>query len=148
MASAVQQVGGMANELSNKERAIIEEAMKEAQSVLENNMTSQDQLVLVTGVMKNSQSRALRLNKTYSWTGNFIAKPSETMSEGKAAFVHEGAAWQGNLPVVVGSKGVVIYGHYDRALPQLGWLLAWDKTAQVSGKLNKSIDHPVKHVAD
>ncbi|XP_021772230.1 jasmonate-induced protein homolog [Chenopodium quinoa] len=129
------------HQFSDKEKAAIEEAMKEAQSFQANNIknakASQDKLVLVSGAMKNLQSRALRLHKSHSWKGVFVAGPSETMATGVGAFVHEGTPWQGQLPMVVGSKGVVIYGHYDKALPQLGWLLAWDKPTHVDNGISK-----------
>ncbi|KNA06088.1 hypothetical protein SOVF_184320 [Spinacia oleracea] len=91
---------------------------------------SQDELVLVTGVMKNLQPCGIMLNKSHDWKGQFIAKPPDkTIGEhASGAFVHQGAPWQGNLPVVVGSKGSMIYGHFDNHVPpKLGWLLAWDK---------------------
>lgn len=131
-----QQVRGASTQLSEKEKTIYgEEAKKEAQTTLLANdkkkaKVSQDELVLVTGVMKNLQPCGIMLHKSHSWKGQFIAKPSDqTITEhASGAFVHQGATWQGNLPVVVGSKGAMIYGHFDDRLPpKLGWLLAWDK---------------------
>ena len=139
MASSQQPLGS--NQFSEKEKVAIDEAVKEAQSMLANNIknakASQDQQVaLVTGVMKNLQGRGLLLNKSHVWKGNFLTGPPEKIGE-SGAFVHEGAAPQVGIPMAEGSKAVVIYAHYDKALPQLGWLLAWDKSVLLTNKFDK-----------
>ncbi|KAL2941324.1 Jasmonate-induced protein-like protein [Bienertia sinuspersici] len=78
--------------------------------------------------MTNAQSRVIWLSKTHDWKGHFTANPSETIGgEADGTFVHEGATSQGQLPVVVGSKGAVVYTTIDRMFPGLEYLLAWYK---------------------
>ncbi|KMT14654.1 hypothetical protein BVRB_4g074220 [Beta vulgaris subsp. vulgaris] len=133
---AAQQAHG-AHQLSNKEKAAIDAAVKEAANNIKNAKASQEQLVVVTGVMKNLQPRGLSLTKSHQWRGNYLVEPPKGMGE-SGAFVHEGAPSQGNLPVViVGSKAFVIYSPLDDALPALGWLLAWNKPAQNSEGINQ-----------
>ena len=132
---AAQQAHG-AHQLSNKEKSAIDAAVKEAANNIKNAKASQEQLVVVTGVMKNLQPRALSLAKSHEWTGHYLAEPPKSMEE-SGAFVHEGAASQGNLPVVVGSKAFVIYSPLDKSLPALGWLLAWNKPTQNSEGINQ-----------
>ena len=86
---AAQQAHG-AHQLSNKEKSAIDAAVKEAANNIKNAKASQEQLVVVTGVMKNLQPRALSLAKSHEWTGHYLAEPPKSMEE-SGAFVHEGA---------------------------------------------------------
>lgn len=131
--------------ITEEGKATINEQAKEAQAALQakcklNRKGSQDELVLstgelvlVTGVMKNLQRRGIMLQKSYDWKGQFISKPPDkTIGEhADGAFVHQGA------PSIVGSKGAMIYGHFDHASPKLGWLLAWCRPDS-SNELNKA----------
>ncbi|XP_021734282.1 jasmonate-induced protein homolog [Chenopodium quinoa] len=115
---------------SNNRRASKERSTNNVSKQQGESEVSQDELVLVTGVIKNLQPCGIMLNKSHDWKGQFIAKPHDkTIGEhASGGFVHQGVPWQGTLPVVVGSKGSMIYGHIDNhAPPKLGWLLAWDK---------------------
>ncbi|KMT14655.1 hypothetical protein BVRB_4g074230 [Beta vulgaris subsp. vulgaris] len=130
--------------ITEEGKATINEQAKETQAALQakcklNRKGSQDELVLstgelvlVTGVMKNLQRRGIMLQKSYDWKGQFISKPPDkTIGEhADGAFVHQGA------PSIVGSKGAMIYGHFDHASPKLGWLLAWYRPDS-SNELNK-----------
>ncbi|KMT14649.1 hypothetical protein BVRB_4g074170 [Beta vulgaris subsp. vulgaris] len=137
MAASVQQAQGV-NQLSNKEKAAIDEAVKEAAIDIKNAKASQNHLVMVAGVIKNLQSRRLFLNKQYIMKGKYVIPPPETLtSDIPGKFVQEGAPSQGQLPVVVGAKAAVIYSPLDKALPSLGWLLAWYKPAEGSEEKNK-----------
>lgn len=133
MASA-QQVQG-ATQLTDKEKAIISEVVKEAQTLLANNNDAKvRQLATVAVAVKNSQGQPIMLDKTHQWFGHFVAKPPVSIGgHGSGAFVHRAPSFPnipgyGPGPAIVGCKASVIYGHYDKGVPQLGWLLAWYKS--------------------
>ncbi|KAL2941335.1 Jasmonate-induced protein-like protein [Bienertia sinuspersici] len=121
-------------QLSDKERLVIGEAVKEAQDfVAKNKDANSMQLATVAGAMKNYEGRPVMLNKSQEWFGHFVVKPPETMGgHGSGSFVHTATSVPGGLgtpgPVVLGSKAAVVYCTYDKALPQLGYLLAWYKS--------------------
>ncbi|KNA24335.1 hypothetical protein SOVF_016350 [Spinacia oleracea] len=135
--ASIQQADHGVNQLSDKEKAAIGEAMKEAESLAKNIKekavySSQDQEVLVTGVVQNvNYSRDLELEKITSWTGKFMDLPPSKIARknGIGTFVHKGTS-SSDLHVS-NSKGAIIYS--ASAYPGLGWLLAWDK----SNKFNK-----------
>ncbi|KMT14651.1 hypothetical protein BVRB_4g074190 [Beta vulgaris subsp. vulgaris] len=137
-------------QLSDKEKAAIEEAVKGVQASIEkkkenNAKANQErQLVLVQGYVQNLQPRVVKLEKTHEWNGKFLVNPPERLGglgpNDSGTFEHEGATSQGNLPVLVGSKGAFIYGHFDFALPNLGWLVAWDKPDNSNGPNKVYVD--------
>nr|AJK93578.1 jasmonate-induced protein [Suaeda glauca] len=139
--ASVQQAQGVA-QFNDKEKAAIQKAINEARNFVANNdnaKPTQEQLVKVTGVMTNAQSRTIMHDKTHEWKGHFIVKPPNTIG-GKTTgdhFVHMGANWQGQLPVVVGSKAAVVYITMDKMHPGLGYLLAWDKPENSSNGTSK-----------
>ncbi|XP_021734283.1 uncharacterized protein LOC110701014 [Chenopodium quinoa] len=131
--TSVQQVDQGLTQLTVKEKATISEAIKEAQTLLENNNNDADeiQLATVAGVIKNSQNRPLVLNKTLNGFGVFVVAPPTNVGSG--GFIHRAPTLPhipgggGPGPVIIGCKAALIYGTFDRALPQLGYLLAWFK---------------------
>ncbi|KAL2941365.1 Jasmonate-induced protein-like protein [Bienertia sinuspersici] len=117
-------------QFSDKEKATIQKAVNEARNII----PKETQLVNVAGVMTNAQSRVIVLSKTHDWKGRFMANPTNTIGGGgDGTFVHEGATSQGQLPVVVGSKGAVVYvetgnpGKFEK----MGW-------TEIEAKLDKS----------
>ncbi|XP_021772231.1 uncharacterized protein LOC110736340 [Chenopodium quinoa] len=135
--TSVQQVDQGVSPLTAEERATISEAMKEAQTLLENNNNDANeiQLATVAGVMKNSQNRPLMLNKTLDGFGVFVVAPPTNVggNNGSGEFIHRAPTFPhipgggGHGPVIIGCKAALIYGTFDKALPQLGYLLAWFK---------------------
>lgn len=137
--TSVQQVDQGVTQLTAEEKATISEAMKEAQTLLENNNNNdadEIQLATVVGIMKNSQNRPIMLNKTLNGFGVFVVAPPTNVggSNGSGGFVHRAPTFPhipggggGHGPVIIGCKAALIYGTFDKALPQLGYLLAWFK---------------------
>ncbi|KAL2941356.1 Bifunctional protein GlmU [Bienertia sinuspersici] len=95
--ASVQQVQGAA-QFGDKEKAAIQEAMKEAQNFVANNDNAkarQEQVVITAGVMMNAQPRSLMQTQTHDWKGHYIINPpkiigGDTISDG---FVHEDVSW-------------------------------------------------------
>ncbi|CAO2837431.1 unnamed protein product [Amaranthus hypochondriacus] len=117
-----------------EEKSKVDQAVKKTQASISNDINNgkgNRELVLVTGVIKNQQKRGIMLMKSHDWKGQFIAKLTDNnktiFGHASGGFVHQGAPTHGNIPIVVGSKGAMIYGHYDGTNLKLGWLLAWYK---------------------
>ncbi|KMT14650.1 hypothetical protein BVRB_4g074180 [Beta vulgaris subsp. vulgaris] len=124
--ASIQQVEGAKQFSNDKEKAVINEMLEAAKLMEKNDDQISAQQQEVKGYMKNKQARPVNLRKTYELeAGKFIKKPTQIISgdESQGSFWHVGVTG----PAAVGSKGAVIYGHYDNNLPQLGWLLAWYK---------------------
>ncbi|XP_021843385.2 uncharacterized protein [Spinacia oleracea] len=130
MASMEQAHGS--NQLSDKEKTAIGEAMKEAESlILAKNKNAKatsnqdEQVVFVTGFMKNICSKDMYITKTSIFDGEreFMDPPAKRILGYRAGmFVHM------SLPLSH-SKGAIIYDHAPNGSdPDLGWLLAWDKS--------------------
>ena len=124
-------------QLSDKEKAAIEEAVKGVQASIEkkkeyNAKANQErQLVLVQGYVQNLQPRAVKLEKTHEWSGKFLVNPPERLGglgpNDSGTFEHEGATSQGNLPVLR-----VIFGvsDYNAVVWCLQSLIAYDVVQQ------------------
>ncbi|XP_021843384.1 uncharacterized protein [Spinacia oleracea] len=116
-------------QLSDKEKAAIGEAMKEAESLmLAKNMnakaaSNQDVKVTVIGVMKNLCSTEIeRLGKEWSWDGIFQDPPPKKIEgNGIGSFAYTSKLGQYQC------SGAFKYGSVSGTKPQLGWILAWEK---------------------
>ncbi|XP_021742161.1 uncharacterized protein LOC110708354 [Chenopodium quinoa] len=133
MASEQQMHG--ATRFTDKEMTAINEVVKEAQTLLENkNNGKVRQLATVAGTVMNFKGQQIMLNTTQEWFGHFIEKPPITIGgHGSGTFVHRAPSFPkipgyGPGPAIAGCKAAVIYGYYDKDVPQLGWLLAWYKS--------------------
>ncbi|CAO2837427.1 unnamed protein product [Amaranthus hypochondriacus] len=126
-------------QLTDEEKSTINEMMKVAQTLLNNSNidNTERQLATLSGGIKNCQDRPILLSKTLDGFGSFVSDPSESIGGfDNGGFVHRAPSFNiphlpggggGPGPVIIGCKAAVIYGTMDKALPQLGWLLAWFK---------------------
>ncbi|XP_021843248.1 uncharacterized protein [Spinacia oleracea] len=136
MASVQQQAHGE-NQLSDKEKASIGEAMKEAKSLAKNMNTkaasNQDVLTTVIGVMKNLCSIEIeRLGEEWNWLGSFQDPPPQKIEKnGIGSFAHTSPPGQYRC------SGAFKYCSVSGSNPQLGWILAWEKyrTSTIYGKV-------------
>ncbi|XP_021730492.1 jasmonate-induced protein homolog [Chenopodium quinoa] len=117
MASSVQQVRENVATMPEKEKAAVDEVLREAKSYLVTNNINNDQITaMAVGTIRSAHSRQMRYYKSKNWTGNFMVRIPELINGGdRAVVVHKG------------SKGAVIYGLQPNATRPLGWLLPWSK---------------------
>ncbi|XP_021843383.1 uncharacterized protein [Spinacia oleracea] len=126
------------NQLSDKEKAAIEEAMKEAESSFlarkNNNKNSkglsEDKSVYVTGILKNLYPEYIYLDSCgdYApWRGWFWDEPPNKIDvNGIGAFAFRAVK---DFPRSV-CKSKIVFS--SKSNPSLGWLLAWDKRDKIN----------------
>ncbi|XP_021725914.1 uncharacterized protein LOC110703575 isoform X2 [Chenopodium quinoa] len=116
MASSVQQKRD--NVMGEKEKAMMEEGMKDAKNYIMTNNISNNQIQAMAVVsIRSSFGQRMRSYRNHSWIGNFMARLPDYINGGDGAvFVHKG------------SKGALLYGLERDATPlALGWILSWSK---------------------
>ncbi|XP_021839605.2 uncharacterized protein [Spinacia oleracea] len=133
--ASVQQADHVMNQLSDKEKAAIEEAMKEAElSFLtrkdnnnnNNNNSKADERVLVTGVVKNLFPKQIKFYGYSIWQGSFVDLPPQNINaNGIGAFAYKANVNKCN--------GDLIYCSLKESnTQQLGWLLAFNKVDKIN----------------
>ncbi|KNA09235.1 hypothetical protein SOVF_155470 [Spinacia oleracea] len=119
-------------QFSDKEKAAIGEAMKEAESLMlaKNKKaaaaaaaSSQDHGFLVIGVMKNLYSTAIeRLGEEWNWMGSFEDSPPQKIEKnGIGSFAHN------SKPEEEECSGAFKYCSDSSSKLKRGWILAWMK---------------------
>lgn len=104
--------------LQNEDKAVVEQMMKEAESVLfsETPNIEKMQLQIASCVLNITKETRLQIHNKHDWCGQISVRtsfPPEIPIGGTAKFVHNGAPPKG-------SKAAVVYTSINSS-----WLLAW-----------------------